>query len=54
MDLGQALTLVLAPAGRGAFLPRKGEPGVALTGGGLGNQRWLVHCTPHFLFSFPE
>ena len=47
MDLGQALTLVLAPVGRG-------EPGVALTGGGLGNQRWLVHCTPHFLFSFPE
>ena len=27
---------------------------LALRAGGIGYQRWLVHCTPHFLFFLPE
>ena len=27
---------------------------LALRAGGIGYQRWLVHCTPHFLFFFQK
>ncbi len=27
---------------------------LALRAGEIGYQRWLVHCTPHFLFSFQK
>ena len=27
---------------------------LALRAGGIGYQRWLVYCTPHFLFFLPE
>ncbi len=27
---------------------------LALRAGRIGGQRWLVHCTPHFLFFLPE
>ena len=35
------------PCGRGRGFP-------ALRAGRNGSQRWLVHCTPHFLFLFPN
>ena len=35
-------------------IPSRGGPLLALRAGRNGYQRWLVHCTPHFLFSFQK